>query len=78
MRASEVLNADFTDPDTSSELWLALRIADYAWPRTASRQALTAFRSLSTGITSRANSRASAREKVSTSRRRAPVSSIAC
>jgi PucR family transcriptional regulator, purine catabolism regulatory protein len=29
-RATEVLNADFTDPDTFSELWLALRIAGYA------------------------------------------------
>jgi purine catabolism regulator len=28
-RAAEVLNADFTDPDTFSELWLALRIAGY-------------------------------------------------
>jgi purine catabolism regulator len=29
-RATEVLGADFTDPDTFSELWLALRIAGYA------------------------------------------------
>jgi len=39
-------------------------------------QAVVAFRSFSTGITSRANRRASAREKVSTSSRRAPVSSM--
>src|SRR6185437_3858743 len=37
-----------------------------------------ALRSRSTGITSSANSRASSREKVSTSRRRAPVSSMTC
>jgi purine catabolism regulator len=29
-RATEVLNVDFTDPDTFSELWLALRITGYA------------------------------------------------
>lgn len=29
-RAALVLNVDFTDPDTFSELWLALRVAGYA------------------------------------------------
>lgn len=29
-RAAQVLNVDFSDPDTSSELWLALRVAGYA------------------------------------------------
>jgi DNA-binding PucR family transcriptional regulator len=29
-RATEVLNVDLADPDTFSELWLALRIAGYA------------------------------------------------
>ena len=40
--------------------------------------AFAAFCSFSAGITARANRRASSREKVSTSRRRAPVSSMAC
>jgi AcrR family transcriptional regulator len=59
------------------------RPGDYQcqWPcrvPVASVQAAAALRCLSTGMTSRANSRASSREKVPMSSRRAPVSSMTC